>query len=55
MTMDDASITINLAGPGKAPPAVPVLGSQWMLIVLCLVMVLMGVLWLGSSRAKTNI
>ena len=55
LTVIDTSMTINVSAPAPAPPNVPGLGSQWMLIMLCFVMVLFGVFSLSSSHAKASI
>ena len=56
LAMMDASMTINVGAPISALPAVPALGSQWMLIMMIgFVMVIFGVLSLSSSHAKASI
>jgi hypothetical protein len=56
LAMMDASMTINVGAPISALPAVPALGSQWVLIMMVgFVMVIFGVLSLSSSHAKASI
>ena len=56
LTMIDTSMTINVSAPVPAPPNVPGLGSQWMLIMMIgFVVVLFGVFSLSSSHAKASI
>jgi hypothetical protein len=55
LVVTDASITINVDPPNPTPPAVPALGSQWMVVVLSVVIILFGALSLGPSHARANI
>jgi hypothetical protein len=55
LVMTDASMIINVDPPNPAPPAVPALGSQWMVVLLSVVMILFGALSLGPPHARANI